>query len=57
MLRRRRLNRRLHRLTALFVMLCDLLGDTWNRLTTDSLSVMDRCSMAVCDNDRIPRTT
>ena len=37
MLSRNRLNRRLHRLTDLFVMLFDLLGDTWKQLNTESI--------------------
>jgi hypothetical protein len=52
---RSRLNRRLHRLTDLFVMLFDLLGDTWKPLNTESVSGSDRFPVVVCDNDRIPR--
>jgi hypothetical protein len=36
-LSRSRLNRRLHRLTELFVMLFDLLGSTWKQLNTASV--------------------
>jgi Transposase DDE domain len=56
MLSRSRLNRRLHRLTDLFVRLFDLLGETWNRLNTESIYVIDSFPIAVCDNYRIPRT-
>jgi hypothetical protein len=55
MLSRSRLNRRLHRLTDLFVMLFDLLGYTWKQLNTESIYVIDSFPIAVCDNYRIPR--
>ena len=57
MLSRSRLNRRLHRLTDLFVMLFDLLGGTWKQLNTESLYVIDSFPVAVWDNYRIPRAT
>ena len=55
MLSRSRVNRRLHRLTDLFLMLFDLLGCTWKQLNTESISVIDSFPVAVCDNYRIPR--
>jgi Transposase DDE domain len=55
MLSRRRVNRRLPRLTDLFVMLVDLLGYTWKQLHTESIYVIDRFPVVVCDNYRIPR--
>ena len=55
MLSRSRLNRRLHRLTDLFVMLFDLLGYTWKQLNTGSVYAIDSFPIAVCDNYRIPR--
>jgi Transposase DDE domain len=55
MLSRSRLNRRLHRLTDLFVMLFDLLGYMWKQLNTESVYVIDSFPIAVCDNYRIPR--
>ena len=55
MLSRRRLNRRLHRLTDLFIMLFDLLGYTWKQLNTASVYVIDRFPVVVCDNYRIPQ--
>src|ERR687896_1170665 len=55
MLSRSRLNRRLHRLTELFVMLFDLLGSTWKQLNTESVYVIDSFPVVVCDNYRIPR--
>jgi hypothetical protein len=57
MLSRRRVNRRLHRLTELFGRLFDLLGYTWKPLNTESVSVIDRFPVVVCDHDRIPRAT
>jgi hypothetical protein len=55
MLSRSRLNRRLHRLTDLFVMLFDLVGYTWKQLNTESVYVIDRLPVSACDNYRIPR--
>jgi hypothetical protein len=55
MLSRSRLNRRLHRLKELFVTLCELLGQRWTHLTTESISIIDSFPIPVCDNSRIPR--
>ena len=55
MLSRSRVNRRLHRLTDLFVRLFDLLGCTGKPLTTESISVIDSFPVAACDNYRIAR--
>jgi len=55
MLSRSRLNRRLHRLTDLFVRLFDLLGYTWKQLNTESVYAIDSFPIGVCDNCRIPR--
>jgi hypothetical protein len=54
-LSRRRVNRRLHRLTDLFVRLFDLFGCTWKQLNAESIDVIDSFPMAACDHDRIPR--
>jgi hypothetical protein len=54
MLSRSRLNRRLHRLTDLFLMLFDLLGCTWKQLNAESIYVIDNFPVAVCHNYRIP---
>jgi hypothetical protein len=54
-LSRSRVNRRLHRLTDLFLVLFELLGYTWKQRNTASVEVSDRFPVAVCDNDRIPR--
>ena len=50
MLSRSRVNRRLHRLADLFVMLFDLLGYTWKQLNTESIYVIDSFPIVVCDN-------
>ncbi len=55
MLSRSRLNRRLHRLTGLFLMLFEFLGYTWKQLNTDSVYVIDSFPVVACDNYRIPR--
>ena len=49
LLSRRRVNRRLQRLTDLVVMRFELLGYTWKQLNTASGSVMDRFPVVVCD--------
>jgi hypothetical protein len=36
-----RFSRRLHRLKDLFVLLCNLLGQTWKTLNTDAIYVID----------------
>jgi hypothetical protein len=54
-LSRRRLNRRLHRLTDRFMMLFDRLGCTWKQLHPESIHAMDSVPVTACDNDRIPR--
>jgi hypothetical protein len=56
MLSQSRLSRRLHRIKAIFVILFDLLGQTWKTLNTASIYVMDRVPSAVCDNIRIRRS-
>jgi hypothetical protein len=55
MLSRSRVNRRLHRLTDLFLMLFDLLGCTWKQLNTESIYILDSFPISACDNYRIPR--
>ena len=54
---RRRVNRRLHHLTDLFIMRFDCLGYTWKRLNTESVSVIDSFPAVACDKYRIPRAT
>jgi hypothetical protein len=55
MLSRSRLNRRLHRLDELSLTLFELLGQRWKALNTESMYIIDRFPVAVCENDRIPR--
>jgi hypothetical protein len=50
-----RLNRRLHRLKELCVMLFELLGQQWKDLNTESIYILDSFPIPVCDNYRIPR--
>jgi hypothetical protein len=57
MLSRSRFNRRLPRLTQLFLPLFTLFGHTWKQLNTASVSIIDRFPVAVCDNYRLPRAT
>lgn len=55
MLGKSRFNRRLHRLHALFSTLFDLLGETWKKLNSASVYVIDSFPIAACDNCRISR--
>jgi hypothetical protein len=55
MLGKSRFSRRLHRLKELFVLLFNLLGQTWKTLNTDAIYVIDSLPIAVCDNIRIRR--
>ena len=56
MLSKSRFSRRLHRIKDMFIILFNLLGQTWKRLTTDAISVIDSLPIAVCDNIRIRRS-
>jgi hypothetical protein len=56
MLSKSRFSRRLHRLKDIFVILFDLLGQTWKTLNTASIYVIDSLPIAVCDNIRIRRS-
>ena len=53
MLSKSRFSRRLHRIQEIFVILFDLLGQTWKTLNKDSLYIIDSIPIAVCDNIRI----
>jgi hypothetical protein len=55
LLSRRRVNRRLQRLTDLFLILFDLLGYTWKPLNTELVYVIESFPVVVCDNYRLPR--
>jgi hypothetical protein len=55
MLGKSRFSRRLHHLKDLFVLLFNLLGQTWKTLNTEAIYVIDSLPIAVCDNIRIRR--
>jgi len=55
MISRSRFNRRLHRVSGLFLSLYKLLGHAWKQLNTESVYIIDSFPVAVCDNYRIPR--
>ena len=56
MVSKSRLSRRLHRIKDIFIILFDLLGETWKTLHTDAIYVIDSLPIAVCDNIRIRRS-
>jgi hypothetical protein len=55
MLSKSRFSRRLHRIKGLFLVLFELLGQTWKTLNTEAIYVIDSLPIAVCDNIRIRR--
>jgi hypothetical protein len=55
MLSKSRFSRRLHRIKDLFLILFDLLGQSWKTLNTEAIYVIDSLPIAVCDNIRIRR--
>ena len=55
MLSRGRFNRRWPLIQELLVTLCNDLGETWKELNVESVYVLARFPVALCDNDRIPR--
>src|ERR1700745_3659363 len=56
MLSKSRFSRRLHRIKDIFIILFNLLGQTWKTLNTDALYVIDSLPVAVCDNICIRRS-
>jgi len=56
MLSKSRLSRRLHRMKDKFIILFNLLGQTWKTLNTASIYVIDSLPIAVCDHIRIRRS-
>jgi len=56
MLSKSRFSRRLHRIKELFIVLFDLLAQTWKTLNKDAIYVIDSMPIAVCDNIRIRRS-
>ena len=57
MLSKSRLRRRLHRMQEIFLVLCDLVAQTWKTLGNDAIYVMESFPLSVCDHMRIPRST
>ncbi len=65
MISRSRFNRRLHRISGLFLSLYQVLGQTWKQMNSGSVYIIDLSAVptaqvdsfpvAVCDNYRIPR--
>jgi hypothetical protein len=53
MLSKSRLNRRLHRVKELLILVFKLLGHVWKSLNSDSIYVIDSLPVAACDNIRI----
>ena len=56
MLSKSRFSRRLHRIKEIFIVLVDLLAQTWKTLNADAIYVIDSIPIAVCDNIRIRRS-
>ncbi len=56
MLSQSRLSRRLHQMQEIFLVLFDLLAQTWKTLCKDAISVIESFPIAVSDNIRIPRS-
>ncbi len=56
MLSKSRFSRRLHRMKDLFIILFDVLGQTWKTRNTEAVYVIDSFPIAVCDNIRIRRS-
>ena len=55
MLSKSRLNRRLHQIQDLIILLFHTLGELWKTLNLSSLYAIDSFPLAACDNIRIPR--
>jgi len=56
MLSKSRFNRRLHRIKEIFLVVFDLLAQTWKTLNTEAVYMIDSIPIAVCDNIRIRRS-
>ena len=56
MLSKSRFSRRLHRIKEIFIVLFNLLAQTWKMLNTEAIYVIDSIPVAVCDNIRIRRS-
>ena len=56
MISKSRFSRRLHRIKDIFIVLFNLLAQTWKTLNMDAIYVIDSLPIAVCDNIRIRRS-
>ena len=56
MLEKSRFNRRLHKISGLFLTIFNLLGEVWKQLNQESVYVIDSFPIAACDNYRILRS-
>jgi len=56
MLSKSRFNRRLHRIKEIFIVVFELLAQTWKTLNTEAVYLIDSIPIAVCDNIRIRRS-
>jgi len=56
MLSKSRFNRRLHRIKEIFIVVFDLLAQTWKTLNAEAVYMIDSIPIAVCDNIRIRRS-
>ena len=56
MVSKSRFNRRLHRIKETFLVVFDLLAQTWKTLNTEAVYMIDSLPIAVCDNIRIRRS-
>src|SRR5207237_6859473 len=54
MVSKSRFSRRLHRIKAIFIVLFDLLAQTWKTLNTEAIYVIDSIPIAVCSNSSPP---
>lgn len=56
MLEKSRFNRRLHKISELFLTVFNLLGEVWKQLNEESVYVVDSFPISSCDNYRIMRS-
>jgi hypothetical protein len=56
MLKKSRFNRRVHKISDLFLAIFNLLGEVWKQLNSESVYVIDSFPIAACDNYRIRRS-
>ena len=56
MLEKSRFNRRMHKISGLFLVVFNLLGEVWKQLNNESVYVIDSFPISACDNYRIMRS-